>query len=170
MDRARTWRTTRRSARVDLGPDAVWQVLASGEPGPQWYVDAAPFVARRWVDRLVLGPGLRRPPPGRALLREGDRVGFWEVARLDVDDRTLRLRAEVRAPGRVELEARAAPDGDGSVVSVAVTLDPDGLLGRAYLVLDLPAREAVTELVLRHLLGVLRRHDNPRASGSVEQA
>ncbi len=143
---------------VDLAAERAWAVVASGADGPQWYVDAAPLVVRRGIDRLVLGPGHRHPPPGRPLLADGDEVGFWRVLAADHAARRLVLRAEVRAPGTVTLEATVEPDaGDsdagGSVVSVAVGFTPSGLLGRVYLLADLPARETVIEVVARRLAG-----------------
>ncbi|MEO9322660.1 DUF2867 domain-containing protein [Nocardioides sp. C4-1] len=170
MRRSRTLHATRRSSTVALAPDAAWDVVASGEAGPQWYVDAAPFVFRRFVDRLALGPALRREPPGRPRLATGDRVGFWRVVEADHRARRLELEAEVRAPGTVRLMATATPSTDeGTEVGLEVSFAPRGLLGRAYLLTDLPAREALTELVLLHVLTVLRRRDNPWTSASVDQ-
>ncbi|WP_134766595.1 DUF2867 domain-containing protein [Nocardioides sp. 1609] len=172
MRRARTLHTSRRDATVRLTPDDAWSVVASGRAGRQWYVDAAPFVFRRWIDRLALGPGLRRPPPDRPLLAPGDRVGFWRVTGADHGARRLLLEADVRAPGTVRLEAAVGPDEDvegASTVSVTVGFAPRGVLGRAYLLADLPAREAVTELALLDLLTILRRRDNPEGPGSVDQ-
>lgn len=169
MRRSRTLHATRRSSTVPLAPDAVWDVVASGRAGPQWYVDAAPFVFRRLVDRVALGPGLRREPPGRPRLATSDRVGFWRVVDADHRARRLVLEADVRAPGTVRLEAAVDPDDDGSSLTVDISFAPRGLLGRAYLLTDLPAREAVTELVVLHLLTVLRRRDNPWAAASVDQ-
>ncbi len=169
MRRARTLHTSRRSAVVALDPTAAWDVVASGEAGPQWYVDAAPLVVRRWIDRLALGPALRREPPGRPRLATGDEVGFWKV--LDADHRTrhLVLVAQVRSPGRVTLEVRTRPHAEGAEVELTVTLSPRGLVGRAYELVDLPAREAVSELLMLHLLTILRRRDNPTWAGSVDQ-
>ena len=53
MDRDRTLTTSTRAATVALSPDRAWDVVASGVDGPQWYVDAAPFVFRGALDRLV---------------------------------------------------------------------------------------------------------------------
>ncbi|QCW52018.1 DUF2867 domain-containing protein [Nocardioides dongxiaopingii] len=173
MRRARTLHTSRRDATVRLSPEDTWSVVASGRAGRQWYVDAAPLVFRRAIDRLVLGPGLRRPPPGRPLLATGDRVGFWRVTDADHRARRLALEADVRAPGTVRLEAvvRADEEVEGaSTVSVTIGFAPRGVLGHAYLLADLPAREAVTELVVLDVLTILRRHDNPDGSASVDQA
>lgn len=169
MHRSRTLHTTRRSIVVALDPTAAWEVVASGETGPQWYVDAAPLVVRRWIDRLALGPGLRRQPPGRPLLRSGDLVGFWQVVEADRKARRLVLVAQVRSPGRVTLEVEVRPHDDGSEVELAVTLSPRGVVGRAYELVDFPARETVMELLALHLLTILRRHDNRWGAGSVDQ-
>ncbi|MGA8846463.1 MAG: DUF2867 domain-containing protein [Nocardioides sp.] len=175
MDRQRTLTTTTRSADVGLPIDEVWDVVASGTSGPQWYVDAAPFVFRGALDRLVGGAGRRHRPPGRSRLATGDRVGFWRVLDADHRERRLLLEAQVRAPGRVRLEAIVSPGGSigdeaASVVTLTITLEPRGLLGAAYLVADLPARAVVAELTMLHLLTVLRRHDNRWPVDSVEEA
>jgi hypothetical protein len=169
MRRARTLHTSRRTAVVALDPAATWDVVASGASGPQWYVDAAPLVVRRWIDRLALGPALRREPPGRSHLAPGDEVGFWKVAQADRASRHLVLVAQLRSPGRVTLEVRARPHRQGTEVELVVTLSPRGLVGRAYELVDLPAREAVSELLTLHLLTLLRRQDNPWVAGAVDQ-
>ncbi len=178
MDRHRTLTTSTRSARVAGAPDEVWDVVASGAAGSQWYVDAAPFVFRGALDRLVGGAGRRHRPPGRPRLATGDQVGFWRVAQADHQARRLLLEAQVRAPGRVTLEAVVTPDGPlggpiadaGSAIGLTITLEPKGVLGAAYLVADLPARAVVAELTMLHLLTVLRRQDNRWPVDSVEEA
>ncbi len=163
MERRRSLQTTSRSAVVAVAPDVAWGLVASGATGEQWYVDAAPFVFRGAVDRLVGGSGRAHRPPGRPRLVAGDRVGFWRVVEADHRARTLLLEAEVRAPGLVLLEVSITPSGtaeDRSRVDLTISLVPRGLLGRAYLVADLPARAAVAELTMLHLLTLLRR-ENP---------
>lgn len=158
MERRRTLHTTHRAARVDLTPARAWDVVASGEERRQWYVDAAPFVVRGAIDRLALGAGRQHRPPGRTRLRARDRVGFWEVLVADHQARRLVLEARVRAPGTVTLEATVGPDdGTGSRVGLTIAFRPQGILGHAYLLADLPARAAVAELTMLDLLTVLRR-------------
>ncbi len=130
--------------------------MASGRAGPQWYVDAAPFVVRGGLDRLLGGSGRAWPPPGAELLAAGDRAGFWRVEESDAERRRLVLVAEVRAPGTVTLSTEVVPDVEGCLVRQTVRLDPSGVLGAAYLLADLPAREAVLELTHRRLLRDLR--------------
>lgn len=137
---------------------SAWRVAASGLDRPQWYVDAGPLVVRGSLDELLGGAGRRWRPPGTPVLSTGDRAGFWEVAEADHAARRLVLRAAVRAPGEVLLETRVGDLGEGrSLLAQRVSFTPDGLPGRAYLVLDLPAREVLLELVHRRLVADVRR-------------
>ncbi|WP_193612379.1 DUF2867 domain-containing protein [Nocardioides lijunqiniae] len=149
MRRHRSLRTTTRESALPVDPDRAWAVVASGRTGSRWYVDAAPFVVRGGIDRLAGGVGRRWPPPGTPLLATGDHAGFWRVAEADHDRRRLELVAEVRAPGTVTLTTEIT---DAGRLRQTVALDPDGLLGAAYLVADLGARELVSELTHRRLL------------------
>ena len=137
--------------------------MASGRTGPQWYVDAAPFVVRGGIDRLAGGKGRRWDPPGTEQLATGDRAGFWHVTEADAGQGLLTLRADVRAPGTVTLVTTVVTDVKGCLVRQTVRLDPSGLLGAAYLLVDLPAREAVLELTHRRLLRDLARDNRSRA-------
>ena len=153
MDRGLKIHRSTRTSSVDRDTDEVWSVVAGGGPGPHWYVDALPFVVRGAVDRALGGAGRRWPVPEGAL-RAGDTAGFWRVR--GVEGRTLRLDAEVRSPGRVQLVTRVREDRPGRCrVSQSVSFEPDGLLGQLYLVADLPAREVVVELAHRRLLAEL---------------
>lgn len=155
-----TLRTSRRTSDLSLSADRVWAVVASGRRAPQWYVDAAPFVVRGAVDRMLGGRGRAWEPPGTPLLASGDAAGFWRVREAGrAGDRfRLVLEAAVRAPGRVLLRTEVEPlAGSGSRLHQVVSFDPDGLPGRAYLLADLPAREAVLELTHRRLLADLDR-------------
>ncbi len=157
MDRRRTLRSSTRAANVALASEIVWGVVASGESGPQWYLDATPFVFRGALDRLVGGRGRSWGAPGNRFLATGDRAGFWEVLDVAPERRSLTLEARVRAPGRVRLVTTVTPTGAGSEITQTISFAPRGLSGTAYLLADLPARGAVAELVMLHLLTVLRK-------------
>ncbi len=157
MKRRSTPTSSTRTSTVAFSADDAWAVVASGEDRRQWYVDAAPFVFRGAVDRLVGGAGRRWPPPGRDLLAVGDTAGFWRVTEAGgADQRRLVLTADVRSPGQVVLSTTVTPlAANRCRLSQTVQLHPDGLLGVAYLVVDLPARETVIELTHRRLLADL---------------
>lgn len=147
-------RTSARTSTVEVTLDDAWSVVVAGDAPSPWYTDAAPFVFRGAVDRLVGGGGRRWPAPGTARLARGDRAGFWEVE--DVVDlgrrRRLLLAATVRAPGRVTCDVTVEAAPGGSRLTTEVRLDPRGVLGWAYLAVDLPAREAVVEAVHRRIV------------------
>ncbi len=142
-----------RSSPLAREPGHVWAVVAAAGPGPHWYVDALPLRLRALLDRLA-GGAAPTPPPERDLLEAGDRAGFWRVTR--ADGRVLELEAAVRAPGTVRLSTSIAPDERGYDLATRLTQQvsfaPAGLLGAAYLLLDLPAREVLIELVHRRTL------------------
>lgn len=155
-----TLRTSRRTSDLSLSTDRAWALVASGRRAPQWYADAAPFVVRGAVDRLLGGGGRAWEPPGTPLLATGDTAGFWRVREAGRTGGRFRLvlEAAVRAPGRVLLHTDVEPlTGSGSRLHQAVSFEPNGLLGRAYLLADLPAREAVLEPSHRRLLSDLDR-------------
>lgn len=152
MRRRSTLTSTSRESRLPLTADAAWAVVASGRDGPQWYADAAPFVVRGALDRVTGGTGRRWDPPGRAMLETGDHAGFWLVTDADHAARRLVLTAEVRAPGTVTLVTDVLPATTGSLLRQRVRFAPSGLLGTAYLLVDLPARGALVELTHRRLL------------------
>ena len=145
--------TSRRVSTVPGTPDEVWSVVAGAGPGRHWYVDAAPFVLRGAIDRAVLGGGRRWPVPQGPLLAAGDRAGFWLVraAGTRPAGHRLVLEAAVRAPGTVTLTLLVSAAEGGSEVDLTIRFDPDGVLGTAYLLADLPAREVLTDLVARRI-------------------
>jgi len=140
--------TSTRSSELPVTPAAAWAVLACGRPGRRWYVDAAPLVFRGLLDRLV-GGHTPAAPPGRDLLRAGDRAGFWRVTRAAA--LLLELEAQVRSPGTITLRSTVSETTGGCLLVQSVTFRPHGILGSAYLLADLPAREALISLVHRRV-------------------
>ncbi|WP_158604506.1 DUF2867 domain-containing protein [Nocardioides mangrovicus] len=56
----------------------------------------------------------------------------------------------------MRLTTKVLPRGEGTTLVQTVSFRPRGLLGTAYLLADLPAREVVIELVHRRTLRELR--------------
>lgn len=151
--------TSSRTSDLPFPPATVWPAVVAGGPRA-WHVEAAPLVFRGLLDRAVGGEGRRRPADDAPPLRVGDRPGLWVVERTVWDGvrGELLLRAVVRAPGVVTLRVvvEPAPAGDAARVTTSVRLVPHGVLGAAYLTVDLPARETVVELVHRRLVRDIR--------------
>jgi uncharacterized protein YbjT (DUF2867 family) len=121
-----------RTRAVDAPTAALWQVIegVGGENG--WYSFPLAWSVRGWLDRLVGGVGLRRGRRDRQRLRVGEALDWWRVEEI-VPGSLLRLRAEMRVPGRawLEMSAVAAPDG-GSVYRQRAVFLPRGLAGHVY--------------------------------------
>ncbi|WP_422743533.1 SDR family oxidoreductase [Micromonospora sp. WMMD754] len=124
--------TDLRERAVEAPPAALWRVIegVGGEHG--WYSFPLAWSVRGWLDRLVGGVGLRRGRRDPHRLQVGEALDFWRVEEI-VPGELLRLRAEMRLPGRAWLEMRAEPTGEGRsrYVQRAVFL-PHGLPGHLY--------------------------------------
>ena len=122
-----------RDRHVDVEPARLWRVVEGigGEHG--WYSFPLAWSLRGLADRLVGGVGLRRGRRDASRLRVGEALDFWRVEEV-TPGALLRLRAEMRLPGRAWLELRVVPDDDGqgaTLVQRAVFL-PKGLAGHVY--------------------------------------
>ncbi|MER7460906.1 SDR family oxidoreductase [Micromonospora sp. NPDC126480] len=121
-----------RERAVAAPPDALWRVIESvgGEHG--WYSFPLAWSVRGWLDRLIGGVGLRRGRRDPHRLQVGEALDFWRVEEI-VPGEMLRLRAEMRLPGRAWLEMRVLPgDGGGSRYQQRAVFLPRGLSGHAY--------------------------------------
>ena len=118
---------------MDAPPAALWRVIegVGGENG--WYSFPLAWSVRGWLDRLVGGVGLRRGRRDPHRLCVGEALDFWRVEEI-VPGELLRLRAEMRLPGRAWLEMRGRPDGANgtSVYRQRAVFLPRGLAGHAY--------------------------------------
>ena len=96
-----------------------------------WYSAPRLWAMRGALDWLVGGPGLRRGRRDPDGVRVGDTIDFWRVEGFE-PDHLLRLRAEMRLPGRAWLQFEVTPDGSGSTITQTALFDPDGVAGLAY--------------------------------------
>jgi uncharacterized protein YbjT (DUF2867 family) len=121
-----------RDCRAD--PEALWEVVTGIGGTRGWYSFPLAWSVRGWLDRLVGGVGLRRGRRDPDRLHTGDALDWWRVERLDdgTGDRLLRLRAEMKVPGRAWLEMSVAPDGSGSRYRQRAVFLPRGLAGHLY--------------------------------------
>jgi uncharacterized protein YbjT (DUF2867 family) len=151
-----------RSREVNAPVEALWQVIESvgGENG--WYSFPLAWSIRGWLDRLVGGVGLRRGRRDRNRLLVGEALDWWRVEEIE-PGRLLRLRAEMRVPGRAWLEMCASPAADGgSVYRQRAVFLPRGLAGHAYWASVLPFHGVVFSGMARNIArGAEQRKANP---------
>ena len=122
----------KRQLTVEASPAAVYRSFASlgGERG--WLTMNWAWQLRGALDRLVGGVGMRRGRRDQYDLRPGDAVDFWRVEHVE-PNRSVRLRAEMKVPGRawLEFEVTAAEDGHSAFTQTAL-FAPRGLAGWLY--------------------------------------
>jgi hypothetical protein len=90
----------------------------------------------------------RRDPEN---LRVGDALDFWRVEAVETG-RLLRLRAEMRVPGRawLEFQATAQPDGPTLLTQTAF-FEPRGLSGLLYWYLLYPVHRLIFSGLIRKI-------------------
>ncbi len=121
----------RRRRRVKADPAWVFEVICSlgGEEG--WPAGNALWQLRGFMDRLVGGVGMRRGRRHPRELRVGDPLDFWRVEALE-PGHLLRLRAEMKLPGRAWLQFEVLPDPEGARVEQTAFFEPRGVMGYLY--------------------------------------
>jgi uncharacterized protein YbjT (DUF2867 family) len=112
------------------------------------------------ADRLVGGPGMRLGRRDPDHVRVGDAVDFWRVEEVDRPHR-LRLRAEMKVPGRAWLQFEVAPEGSGTRLVQTAFFEPKGLSGLLYWYLLLPAHALVFRGTIRNLARSAEHSDPP---------
>ena len=120
-----------RQVLLDLPPETVFRSYAGvgGERG--WlYMDWA-WGMRGWMDKAVGGVGIRRGRRHPDEIRTGESLDFWRVE--DVEpNRLLRLRAEMKLPGKAWLEFKSEPQAGKTLFTVTAYFAPYGLFGFLY--------------------------------------
>ncbi len=122
----------RRQLIVQAPPAAVFRAFTGlgGERG--WPPFNWLWYLRGILDRLVGGVGMRRGRRHPDDLRQGEALDFWRVE-LVKPDQLLRLRAEMKLPGRGWLQFEANPQDDGQTELVQTAyFASKGLFGLLY--------------------------------------
>lgn len=152
-----------REQRTEADPQALWEVIEAigGEHG--WYSFPLAWSVRGWADRLVGGVGLRRGRRDPRRLHLGEALDWWRVEDLR-RPHLLRLRAEMRLPGRAWLELQAQPHEDGGAVyRQRAVFEPHGLAGQLYWQAISPFHEAVFGGMARNITGAAAERDSDGA-------
>ena len=122
----------RREEMVDAPSSEVFRAFTSlgGQRG--WLAFDWAWQARGILDRLVGGVGMRRGRRDPAYLRVGDAMDFWRVEEVK-ENHLLRLRAEMKVPGRAWLQFEVTPEGAaGSKLVQTAYFASKGLGGLFY--------------------------------------
>jgi hypothetical protein len=123
---------------ADAPVEELWKVIEGIGGDNGWYSLPVAWAARGVLDKLVGGVGLRRGRRHAETLHSGDALDFWRVERIE-RGRFLRLRAEMKLPGRAWLELSAETNAaGGSTYRQRAVFFPQGLGGRLYWIAILP--------------------------------
>jgi uncharacterized protein YbjT (DUF2867 family) len=142
-----------RTAHVAADADGAFAPIRriGGETG--WYWGDWLWKLRGFVDLLFGGVGVRRGRRDPDDLAPGDALDFWRVEAVE-PGRLLRLRAEMKTPGRAWLQFEVEPNGTGSIVRQTALFDPRGLAGLAYWYALYPLHKLVFAGMLRGIARV----------------
>jgi hypothetical protein len=142
----------RRQVLVAAAPEGVSRIVTrlGGERG--WLTHNWAWRLRGITDRLAGGLGLRRKRRDPKDVRPGDAIDFWRVEAV-VPGRLLRLRAEMKVPGRAGLQSKTDALDGGTLLVQSAHFAPRGLFGLLYRYGLYPLHA----LIFSGLIGAIRR-------------
>ncbi|GAC1420354.1 MAG: SDR family oxidoreductase [Candidatus Velthaea sp.] len=132
----------RRERRTKASPGAVFQTFAGLGGTRGWLYGDILWELRGLMDRAIGGIGLRRGRRSATDLRIGDALDFWRVEAYR-PSQILRLRAEMKLPGKAWLEFEALPSGTGTTLRQTAFFEPRGIFGYAYWYSVVPFHELI---------------------------
>ncbi|NBC19236.1 MAG: DUF2867 domain-containing protein, partial [Bacteroidetes bacterium] len=141
----------RRRLTVDAPPDLVFDVIKriGGDTG--WLYANPLWKLRGYMDLMAGGIGLRKSRRSYSDVRVGDAIDFWRVEAVE-DGRLLRLRAEMKVPGKAWLQFQVEPEGDGRArITQTAFYEPKGLIGLLYWWILYPAHKLIFPGMIREI-------------------
>ena len=120
-----------------------------------WYFGNWLWKLRGWMDLAVGGVGLKRGRRDPNFLRVGDVLDWWRVEAFE-PNRLLRLRAEMKLPGRAWLEFQVTKEAEGSRITQSAVFEPYGLWGIFYWYGIYPIHQMVFLGMLRKIASIAK--------------
>jgi len=139
-----------RTITVAVSPEQAFAPIRriGGQTG--WYYGNWLWSLRGFLDLLIGGVGVRRGRRDPENLHVGEPLDFWRVEIFEPPFR-LRLKAEMKLPGRAWLEFEVTPCEQGSKIRQTAIFDPIGLAGLLYWYGIYPLHQFVFAGMLRNL-------------------
>jgi len=154
-----------RQRLVRASPASVFRAFSSLGGARGWLSMNWAWQARGILDRMAGGVGMRRGRRHPTELRAGDAVDFWRAERVE-EAHLLRLRAEMKVPGRAWLEFSVVPHESGSsLLTQAALFAPKGLLGWLYWFAMYPFHARIFSEMIRQIARIAEAEETPRARG-----
>ena len=141
-----------RSLRIDASPQAAFEAFSRLGGSRGWLYMNWAWQVRGWIDRLVGGVGMRRGRRHPEEVRVGDALDFWRVEAVQ-PGRMVRLRAEMRVPGKAWLQFIVGedPEGKGTLLTQTAYFAPKGLAGLLYWYLLYPIHGLIFSGMIRRI-------------------
>jgi len=141
---------------LEVQPEVVYRVLIELGGKRGWLYLNTLWQLRGVLDCLFGGPGMR----GRRdenYLREGDIIDFYRVETLE-QNRMMRLRAELKAPGSGWMDWHLKPKSNGGLLfSQVMYFAPKGLSGFLYWYVLYPVHRLVFSGLFKKLVYLARQ-------------
>ncbi len=126
------------------------------------------WMIRGLLDRLVGGVGMRLGRRDPDHLRVGDALDFWRVEELRRPN-VLRLRAEMKVPGRAWLQYEVTASESGSRLVQTAFFEPKGLPGLVYWYALYPVHGLIFRGTVRVLAERAGSHPGTRSEGGASR-
>ncbi|MBV6394357.1 MAG: hypothetical protein KPEEDBHJ_03612 [Anaerolineales bacterium] len=148
----------RRQTVIDLPAETVFRSYTGigGERG--WLFMDWAWGMRGWLDKAIGGVGLRRGRRHPDEIHAGESLDFWRVEEVE-KNRLMRLRAEMKLPGRAWLQFESEPAAEGkdnTLFTITAYFAPYGFLGFFYWYAMWPFHKPLFDGLARRLVSRAR--------------
>lgn len=121
----------KRETVVNANIESTFKAFTSLGGKNGWYANFL-WRIRGYIDLIFGGVGLRRGRRSETELIPGDPLDFWRVEAIE-QNKLLRLRAEMKLPGKAWLQFQVKNNGDNkSTLTQTAFFEPKGLWGLLY--------------------------------------
>lgn len=151
----------RRSAVIAGPAEAVFRAYTGIGGARGWLFMDWAWALRGWVDKAIGGVGIRRGRRHPDDIRAGESLDFWRVEAVQAS-RLMRLRAEMKVPGKawLQFESTPLPHGETLLVQTAYYA-PRGLLGFLYWYAMWPFHAFLFDGLIRRIVARARMLSRP---------
>jgi uncharacterized protein YbjT (DUF2867 family) len=146
----------RRTLPLNLPPNPVFRAFTGigGQRG--WMFMDWAWALRGWFDKAIGGVGIRRGRRHPDEILAGESLDFWRVEEVETD-RLMRLRAEMKIPGKAWLQFESLPqEGGHTLLTETAYYAPRGFWGFVYWYAMWPFHAFLFDGLIRRIAGRAR--------------
>jgi hypothetical protein len=139
-----------RSIRVSVASFQAFDPIKKIGGTNGWYWGTFLWKLRGYLDLLIGGVGLRRGRRHFTEIAVGEALDFWRVEAFE-PNKLLRLKAEMKLPGRAWLQFEVEEQTNGSLIRQTAIFDPSGIGGLLYWYLLYPVHKLIFSKMLKKI-------------------